>query len=644
MMTSTARHAAGLMLGAAAVLLLCANPTAGQGRAPHIGYAFPAGGSRGSTFEVTVGGQFLNGVRDATWSGQGVQARVLEHIIPLTAKQVLLLRDELKELTDRKRAVTASRGTTGPATTAVWTDADDQKISEITAKLAGFQRKPSSVAIAERVRVEITIAPDAEPGERELRLVTAAGLSNPLVFEVGSLPEFSETPATGDREPGSASDAPIELTLPAVANGQIMPGDVDRYRFHARKGQNLVARVSARSLIPYLADAVPGWFQATLALRDAHGQELKFADDYHFNPDPVLHCVIPNEGEYLLEIRDAIYRGREDFVYRIAVGELPFVTSAFPLGGRAGERTAVELKGWNLPAVRVVMDAAGKEPGVHSLPVRTKGPQANAIAFAVDELPECLEREPNDSRDAAQAVTLPVIVNGRIAHPGDRDIFVLEGRKDDRIVAEVTARRLGSPLDAVLELVDSSEVRIAFSDDVEDRADGLHTHHADSRLAATLPADGRYFLRLADVQNKGSSAHAYRLRISAPRPDFALRVVPSSIALRPGVSVPLTVHALRRDGFDGQIRLALRGAPEGVTLKGPALKDDSVKLTLTAPAKLRAQTVVVELEGRATIAGGEITRSAVPAEDMMQAFAYRHLVCAQELQLLIAGRWSAPRR
>jgi hypothetical protein len=32
--------------------------------------------------------------------------------------------------------------------------------------------------------------------------------------------------------------------------------------------------------------------------------------------------------------RDALYRGREDFVYRIAIGELPFVTDIFPLGGR----------------------------------------------------------------------------------------------------------------------------------------------------------------------------------------------------------------------------------------------------------------------------------------------------------------------
>ena len=38
----------------------------------------------------------------------------------------------------------------------------------------------------------------------------------------------------------------------------------------------------------------------------------------------------------MLAINDAIYRGREDFVYRVTVGELPFVTSIFPLGRPRG--------------------------------------------------------------------------------------------------------------------------------------------------------------------------------------------------------------------------------------------------------------------------------------------------------------------
>ena len=54
-------------------------------------------------------------------------------------------------------------------------------------------------------------------------------------------------------------------TLSAVI-GQIMPGAIDRYRFTATKGQRLVAIANARELIPYISDAVPGWFQAAINL------------------------------------------------------------------------------------------------------------------------------------------------------------------------------------------------------------------------------------------------------------------------------------------------------------------------------------------------------------------------------------------
>ena len=74
-----------------------------------------------------------------------------------------------------------------------------------------------------------------------------------------------------------------------------------------------------------------------LALYDAHGKEVAYDDDYRFNPDPTILYQAPNDGQYALAIYDAIYRGREDFVYRITLGEMPFVTSVFPLGGRAGE-------------------------------------------------------------------------------------------------------------------------------------------------------------------------------------------------------------------------------------------------------------------------------------------------------------------
>src|ERR1035438_8123936 len=120
-----------------------------------------------------------------------------------------------------------------------------------------------------------------------------------------------------------------------------------------------------------------------------------------------------------------------------ALGELPFVTGIFPLGGRGGTRIAVELKGWNLPAGKITEDTKGKPAGVYPIAARNGQLVSNRVPFAVDALPEVLEKEPNNRKENAQRVTLPVIVNGRIDQPGDWDVFRFDGRAGEEIVAEV---------------------------------------------------------------------------------------------------------------------------------------------------------------------------------------------------------------
>ena len=56
----------------------------------------------------------------------------------------------------------------------------------------------------------------------------------------------------------------------------------------------------------------------------------------------------------------------------------------------------------------------------------------------------------------AQVTKLPRIINGRIGHPGDVDVFRFYGRAGEEIVAEVYARRLDSPLDSLLTLADAA--------------------------------------------------------------------------------------------------------------------------------------------------------------------------------------------
>jgi hypothetical protein len=239
----------------------------------------------------------------------------------------------------------------------------------------------------------------------------------------------------------------------------------------------------------------------------------------------------------------------------------------------------------------------------------------------------------------AQAVTAPVIVNGRIGKPGDVDFFEIEGFAGAEVVAEVEARTLGSPLDSVLTLTDGAGHVVAWNDDHDDPATGLITHHADSYVSARFPADGIYVVKLADAQRHGGPEYAYRLRVGPPRPDFEVFLTPSSVNLPMGRAVPLRVRVVRRDGFDGPIDLALTDAPEGFALDGASIPGglSSTRMTLTATRDPFAGPLVVHLEARARIGGQEVRRSVVPADDRMQAFAYRHLVPAQELMVDVTG-------
>jgi len=611
---------------------------------PQIGYVYPAGAQVDDTVLITLGGQRLEGVSGVQISGSGLKLDVLEYEKPLTQTQAGILRDELKMLLERRAAIEAARKgippatapSTQPTTRPIWTPGDDARVAYIRSKLTAFQNRTQTPALAETVTVRVAVAIDAIAGEREIRLVTPNGLTNPMKFHIRQYNEVIEK-----EQKGADTKEENSITLPATINGRIMPGDIDRFRFKATAGQQLICIVQARALKPYIADAVPGWFQAVVTLRDSKGAELSYADDFRSNPDPVLRYVVPRDGEYVLEVKDALYRGREDFVYRIGVGDLPYVTSVYPPGVRKGQNTTLALSGFNLGAGRLVFDPRDKAVGVHSLtPTGARGLMANRVALPVDDLPESQEVEPNHERSIAQAVTLNRVINGRIDKPGDVDIYRFEGRAGQAVVLDLTARRIGSPLDSIVKLLDANGKQIAFNDDHADKSDGLNTHHADSYVSATLPATGSYFISVADVQNAGSADHTYRLRLSEPQPDFELRVVPSAINLRGSVPGVVTVHALRRDGFNGPIDIALRDAPEGFTLSGNRIPagQDVIRMTVAAPQKAPFEPLTVRFEGKSQINDKTCSRIAVPADDLMQAFIYRHLVPAESQQICVLGR------
>ena len=626
------------------------------GSSPRLGYVYPAGVCQGSTVQLTLGGQFLDGITNVFLSGAAVSAKVIRRDAPITQGQINQLRDEMRQLTEKRRALMKQNRGRSPArlaqtNTAAWTAADMRALADIQRKIESFQRQPSSPAIADTLQVELVFRSNTAPGKYELRVQGPRGLSNPVTFCVDTLTEWVEPPPAQENFAGQFRKSRIaneqtavksrpenKVTLPVTVNGQIFPSETDRYRFKATKGQHIVAVVRARELIPYLADAVPGWFQATLNHNDARGREIAYSDDYRFQPDPVIHFEVPVDGEYVLEIKDAIFRGREDFVYRLAIGELPFITGIFPLGGPVGQPVPVQLAGWNLPQTWVTNFS--DEQGAFPLELKAGTRCSNVLPWRADKLPHISETEPKGKSQQPQKIRLSCIVDGRIDEPGDLDFYCFSAEAGEEIVLEVMARRLMSPMDSTIQLMDAEGTIIAANDDYRDPAIGLQTHHADSYLLARMPKKGTYVVQVTDAQRQGGSAFAYRLRVSTPQPDFELRLAPSSITGRPGLSYPLTCYAIRRDGFKGEIKLALDEAPAGFSLAGAVIPagEDSARFTIALPANAGSGRSSLNITGSAKVNSTQIIRKAVPVEDMMQAFFYRHLVPTAEFDVCIAGR------
>jgi hypothetical protein len=693
-----------LILG---LVILVAGASSTWAQSQYIGYVYPAGGQQGTTFPIRLGGQGLVYASDLVVTGEGVTVRLVDYYRVFDNQEMSFLNQQLNEL--RKKETTISdelaakmgsfefpaaigpeggsdggrflicpvcasanpldatfcvkcrtklekpkdpppgaQDPKGDAPKSEKEAAKDKLIDRIQKRFAEDERTPAVRSQTELVFAEVTVAPDAKPGRREIRVITKRGVSNPLPFYVGQVPEVARKPMKTCQLPvlGKESLAqrkrPLEevemrVTVPCTMNGQIAPGEVNRYRFQANKGQRLVISAKARDLVPYVADGVPGWFQAVLRLSDSSGKELAYNDDFRSNPDPVIYFEVPEDGEFVLAIHEALFRGRESFVYRITVVELPFVTSIFPLGGRVGQPVKIEMDGWNLEKATLSPPSPDAKPGTHLLAAINGTLVSNYVPFALDTLPEALDQEPNDEPAKAQKVTLPIIINGRSDRPGDLDIFEVEGKAGETIVAEVTARRLGSPLDSFLTVTGADGKIIALNDDHFDVGSGMNTDHADSYLMAKLPGDGKYYIHLGDTRRQGGKEYAYRLRISQPQPDFELRLIPAQICIPSKGSASVTVFAIRKDGYDGPINLSFKDLPKGLESPGATLgaAQEAVGVAVKTTLAAMEAPVNVTLIGTAKIGDREVVHAVVPSEDKMQAFLWRHLLPAETLPVLV---------
>jgi hypothetical protein len=104
-----------------------------------------------------------------------------------------------------------------------------------------------------------------------------------------------------------------------------------------------------------------------------------------------------------------------------------------------------------------------------------------------------------------QAIQLPQEVQGGIEQGKDVDLFRFEGKEGQRITMEIFAARYGSALDSLLILYNGESRILASCDDI--------SGSSDSRLDATLPKSGTYFVGVIDANDQNGPVHVYRLSV-----------------------------------------------------------------------------------------------------------------------------------
>ena len=360
-----------------------------------------------------------------------------------------------------------------------------------------------------------------------------------------------------------------------MANGRLgKSGDVDLWPVDLRQGQTAVASLVAHEGLGSPVDAV-------LQVVTAGGQVLAFNHDQR-GLDPEIAFVAPADGRYLVRVfgfpsqpnQTIGFAGGESYVYRLTLATCPFVDYGWPLAVTRGSESRVELAGWNMTDNERMITLVAQDD-----PLLIADPRlANTASLRVEPHETIIETEPN-SADAAQAITLPLSITGRIEVPGDTDAYAFAGKQGESRVFELASRGLGYPLDAVLQVVDAQGKSLVKVDDLGAAR--------DPSLTFIPAADGTYRLLVQDLNMAGSARHVYLLRATQAQPAFQVTAAANTIELPADKPAEITLTVDRQHGFAEEIAFRVEGLPQFVSAApvisaGSGDSAKTVKLTLTS--------------------------------------------------------------
>lgn len=438
----------------------------------------------------------------------------------------------------------------------------------------GITTKSVKVIDHKKLEVIIDVAGDCRLGENVLQVRCGRGISDFRSVFVGPFPAVAEKESNND----FASAQKIELGQ--TATGQIEREDVDFFVVTLGAGDRMSVEVEAMRL---------GTFSDTLiAVYDSQQNEIAACDDTElFNQDGFLTVTAPADGDYFVMIRDAAYNAGKYAFYRLHIGDFDRPRVMFPPGGKAG--TTLKAKMFERPVADVgaVVERGSVEiklPEVDDLSeVFHDGP--SPLPLRVSRFENFIRADDAKNLDFKTAIEVqtPVAINGRLTKPGQLHFYKFKAQKNQKLSVDVFAKRIGSPMDPIVNVFDEKYKAIISSDDAKVRP--------DSYLVFNPPADGTYFIRVHEYFQRSAVDMVYRVEVEPIKPMLTLNIKRNGrfSQTRMAMAIPqggrfAAIVSAKKENFSTDVELQFDGLPEGVTVTAKPLKKTAKELPVVFEA------------------------------------------------------------
>jgi hypothetical protein len=442
-----------------------------------------------------------------------------------------------------------------------------------------------------QLKATLHIAADCPPGPRKFRIRTKDGLSELRTFRVGI---FAQQP---EQEPNNEFSAAQSVTLPATIAGIVTGEDVDCFKVRLPAGGRIAAAIDGVRLDQEM-------FDPYLELVDARGFVVAACDDHPLlAQDAMLAATVPEEGDYFLRVRESAYGGNSGCCYLLHLGDFPVPHLAWPPAGAPGSEIEVEWLGDPAGPFRqklTLPQEAGPAGIAELLPSRDGIAGPVGVPVRISPLAAVQEAEPNDSPDKATAATSPVGLLGQLAAAEDVDWFRVEAAKGSKWHVRAWGRRLGSPVDLVVNIHRATDKRERLTGN--DDSDG-----PDSTAQVTVPDEGAFLVRINDHQRRGGADFAYWIEVEPDQPEVNVSVPPARsntqqrlVAVVPRGNRTAILMNTARNAFGEPARVAFDGLPAGVQATVPDAAGN-------APATLALFEAAADAAESTALAGATVT-------------------------------------